>query len=295
MKVYEGLTFAEVYHKALYDVYYKPEYECSPRGQSIKEITNAAFVIEDPIKCLYTNPKRSSQFNYIAAELLWYFAGRNDVGFIKKYAKFWEQIANEKGELNSAYGNLILRRRNTHGISQWQWAYDCLKKDKDSRQSILHFNTPEHQYFDNKDFVCTLSGIFQIRDNKLNFTVEMRSNDIILGTATDISFFCLLQQQMLKLLKEDCYSDLELGTYTHIIHSLHVYERHFQLVEEMLKVPIFEAVSFPEIDNNFIKLDGSMTPEFEMIHDAVSDNEFIETNDEMFNWIVEKTINKCKV
>jgi len=39
-----------------------------------------------------------------------------------------------------------------------------------------------------------------IRDNKLNFSVSMRSNDAILGTPTDVAFFCLLQQQMLKLL-----------------------------------------------------------------------------------------------
>jgi hypothetical protein len=44
---------------------------------------------------LYDNQRRGSQLRYISAEFLWYFLGRNDVEFIKKYASFWETIQNE--------------------------------------------------------------------------------------------------------------------------------------------------------------------------------------------------------
>ena len=73
----------------------------------IFEMMNAALVIEDPSFCLYENERRSSQFKYIAAELVWYFTGRKDTDFITPYAKFWKQIENEDGSVNSAYGNLI--------------------------------------------------------------------------------------------------------------------------------------------------------------------------------------------
>ena len=248
-------TFAECYKDLLQNLLESPEYICSPRGMQINEITNLSFTIENPISCLYTNKRRSSQEKYIAAELIWYFSGRRDLKFIEKYASFWKQVANPDGTLNSAYGYLLFNRRNEHGKTQWQWAYDSLVSDKDTRQAIMHFNTPDHQRDGNKDFVCTLSGNFHIRENKLNLIIDMRSNDAILGTATDVAFFCILQIQMWYLLQE-VYPDLELGTYTHHVHSMHIYERNFELVKEMLNEE-FIPVKIPLMEDDFIDSKGN--------------------------------------
>jgi thymidylate synthase len=285
MKIYQSRGFAEVYEEALYDLIKHPEYTTQPRDMKIKEDCDVALVIEDPLSCLYTNPERSSQFKYIAAELLWYFMGRNDVEYIAKFAKFWESIQNEDGTVNSSYGNLLFSNRNEHGLTQYQWALESLIKDKDSRQAILHFNLPIHQRHGNKDFVCTVYGIFQIRNNKLNFTIHMRSNDVILGLPTDVAFFATLQSQMLKHLKyEGAYSGLELGTYTHIANSFHVYERHFDLVERMIKHK-FEPVSIPKVECNLITTDGSPTSAFSYLFE-VQDRIPAATGDDLFDWIL---------
>jgi thymidylate synthase len=231
MKLYKGNSFAEVYKASLTDLIRNPEYSVSPRGLKINESMNVAHVVENPALCLYENEKRSSQLKYIAAETVYYFSGRRDLDFISRFAPFWNQIANNDKTVNSAYGNLIFNEVGEGGLTQWQWAYNSLIRDKDTRQAILLFNKPNYQYYGNKDFICTLNGVFNIRDNKLNFTVQMRSNDAILGTATDFSFFCLLQMQMLKLLKMDKYPELELGSFTHIANSYHVYERHFKFID----------------------------------------------------------------
>lgn len=287
MRTYKGETFADAYATALNDVLYNPEYITSPRGMKIFEVTNAALVIEDPRYSLYENKRRSSQFKYIAGELIWYFTGRNDTEFITKFAKFWDQIANDDKTVNSAYGNLIFKEENEHLYTQWQWALESLIKDKDSRQAILHFNKPSHQRKGNKDFVCTLNGIFQIRDNKLNFTVDMRSNDLILGTATDVAFFCLLQEQMYQHLRKH-YPNLEMGTYTHISHSLHIYERHFDLVGEMLNND-FEPMSFPEMREFFINPMGYPLDGIKEIEDEImSGTKTIRTKeDPLHNWITD--------
>jgi thymidylate synthase len=285
MRVYKGETFADVYQTALTDVLIRPEYTSSPRGMGIKEVTNAALVIQDPSYPMYENPRRSSQFKYIAAELVWYFTGRNDTEFITKFAKFWDQIDNGNGTVNSAYGNLIFSESNEHYYTQYMWALDSLIKDKDSRQAILHFNKPSHQWNGNKDFVCTLNGIFQIRDNKLNFTVDMRSNDLILGTPTDVAFFCLLQMQMLEHLRT-YYPELKLGTYTHLAHSLHIYERHFDLVGEMI-TKTFDPMSFPKIREFLIDPDGNALDGIKEIENEIlSDSETIRTKDDpLHQWI----------
>jgi len=285
MRIYKGETFAEVYQTALTDVMNEPQYITSPRGMKIKEVTNAALIINDPRYPLYENKRRGSQFKYIAGELVWYYTGRNDTDFITKFAKFWNNIDNGDGTVNSAYGNLIFTEKNKHGLNQYQWAIQSLIKDKDSRQSILHFNKPKHQNINNKDFVCTLNGIFQIRDNKLNFTVDMRSNDLILGTATDVAFFCSLQVQAYNHLRP-YYPNLKLGSYTHIAHSLHIYERHFDLINNMLKES-FEPMSFPEMREFFIDPNGNPLEGIKEIEKEIdSDDGNIRTKDDpLHSWI----------
>ena len=283
MKIFKGKTFADVYRASLKDLLENAEYETSPRGMAIRENTNCSLVIEDPTQCLYTNVRRSSQFKYIAAELLWYFTGRNDLKFIEKYAAFWRQIVNDDGTLNSAYGNLLFSSKNEHGYNQWQWAMQSLINDKDTRQALMTFNRPSYQYDNNKDFICTLNGLFNIRNNKLNLTINMRSNDAILGAPTDIAFFCLLLQQAHQLLKET-YPELELGSYTHIANSYHIYDRHFKLVEDMVKEN-FVPESFAPLGTAFIDIDGYASPELIKIMDAVETSSPYTTNDPLFKWI----------
>ena len=85
--------------------------------------------------------------------------------------------------------------------------------------------------------------------------------DIILGLATDVAFFTVLQQQMLYDLKKygeknniNELKNLKLGRYTHLDHSLHLYERHFELVDEMLKCD-FINVEMPVLDYPLVMFD----------------------------------------
>ena len=288
MVIIQSETFAAVYEELLNELMTEPEYVTQPRDMKINEMCDVALVIENPLSCLYTNPFRSSQFKYIAAEFLWYFMGRNDVEYISKYAKFWESIKNDDDTVNSSYGYLLFNNKNEHGITQYRWALESLAQDKDSRQAVLHFNLPTHQRAGNKDFVCTMYGIFQIRNNRLNFTVSMRSNDVILGLPTDVAFFVTLQSQMLTHLRNYAgYPELEMGTYTHIANSSHIYERHFEIAEKMITRK-FEPIEIPEVSLNLIEIDGSPTPQF--IELFQGQEEPCELGDPLYNWIL-KNVN----
>lgn len=282
MRVYTANDFSEVYSLSLKDLYLNPEYSSSPRGMSIKENLGVTLEILNPLSSLYENSRRGSQLKYIAAETIWYFLGRNDADFISKYASFWKSIQNEDGSVNSAYGNLLFKKINRFGKSQYSWALSCLESDPDSRQAIMHFNLPEHQYRGNKDFVCTMYGVWQIRENLLNLTIHMRSNDAILGTPTDVAFFTLLQQQMLKHLKPT-YPKIKLGKYTHIIDSYHIYDRHFDLVSEMIESD-FTPSYMPKISKCLIKSNGENTSELKIMSEHIGE---FKSNDPLFNWINE--------
>lgn len=293
MRAYKGKSFASVYKDLLKDLIENPEYVCAPRDQKINEILNVTLEIENPMSGLYKNSIRGSQYKYIAAEYVFYFAGRNDLEYIEKYAKFWKNIANPDGTVNSAYGHLLFNTTNEHGMNQWEWALESLKKDKDTRQALMHFNLPTHQHFNNKDFVCTLNGIFHIRENKLDFTLMMRSNDAILGLPTDVAFFCMLHQQMYKHLLET-YPDLVIGKYTHMVNSMHLYERNFEVVNDMLLVE-FREDFIPEIKTNLIDEKGKMTSKMQDVHDAIERNQYIldDESEPALEWIqfnIHKTV-----
>lgn len=283
MRVYKNTTFAAVYEESLRELMTNPEYETRPRDLLVKENTNTVLIVENPLSCLYANDSRSSQKKYISAELLWYFMGRNDVEFIADYAKFWKSIQNLDGTVNSSYGNLLFVEMNEHAQTQYQWAISSLIRDKDSRQAVMHFNLPKHQYHSNKDFVCTMYGNFQIRNNRLNFTISMRSNDVIWGLPTDIAFFAVLQSQALAHLKV-YYPDLELGTYTHIANSFHIYEHHFEPIEKMLSSEL-KPESIPAVNLNLVDETGEKTPELVKFFSDFKNPDLDLLTDPLLNWI----------
>ena len=271
MKVYSKETFAEAYQAMLADLMGPEGQESNPRSSSTKEIVDVCIEIQNPMLSLYKNKIRSSQSKYIAAEFMWYFLGRNDVKFISRYAKFWETIQNPDGTVNSSYGNLLFNTRNEHGFTQYEWALKSLLKDKDSRQAVLHFNLPCHQSLTNKDFVCTMYASFLIRNNKLRMSVKMRSNDVVLGLPTDIAFFTSLQQQTLLHLKEVAYPDLELGSYSHIVDSMHIYSRDFEKVDSMLQHE-FIPFQLPTIKKHLINAASMPSPYLKEIEEDIENN-----------------------
>jgi thymidylate synthase len=255
----------------------------------VKEILNCIIEVEEPNINLFKSEHRSSPEKYIGAELLYYFSGTNKADFIENYASLWKQLKNDKNEVNSAYGYLIFKEENQDQYTQYEWVIESLKKDKDSRQAFMHFNKPRHQYDGNKDQVCTLIALFHIRDNKLNMTLTMRSNDIILGFMTDFVFFNILHQQVYLHIK-DYYPELTMGTYTHISHSMHLYAKHYELVEKMLKSD-FVTSALPLLNTSIINRDGMFrTKYFHVFHSVIKNNKIKveKTDNDVLNWALTK-------
>ena len=287
MKIYREQNVAIAYKKVLDDLLNNPEYIANPRGMEVREIINCIIEIEEPCLNLYQNSVRSSQKRYISSETLWYFSGTNKIDFISNYASMWSKLTNDDGTVNSAYGNLVFKKKNEHGFTQYGWVIESLKRDKDSRQAFMHFNVPEHQFIANKDQVCTLVALFHIRNNKLNMTLNMRSNDVILGFMTDFTFFNLIHQQVYLHMKA-YYPEISMGSYTHTSHSMHLYARHYELVENMLKEE-FNPSALPEMNESIIDEQGNVLEKYKDIFDAVINNTEIpddRTDNDLLNWAI---------
>lgn len=246
MTIIKGDSFAEVYQKAMGMLLTQPEYKTKPRGLEVYECLNVGLHIEDPAKNLfkYDDKNLTLPTGYVKKEMCLYLMASNNASDFAKASSFWNNIKTVDGKINSAYGNLIFNSSLKDGRSQFDWAFDSLKNDKDSRQSFMRFNNTSHQYDGNKDLPCTFVETFHIRKNKLNATVEMRSNDIIKGTTYDIPSFILFQRLMFLKLRE-VYPDLQLGWYEHICSSMHLYSTDFELVEKRIYDNVIQENSYP--------------------------------------------------
>lgn len=232
----------EAYREVLRDVYNNPDYKAAPRGLPIREKVDYTFSIlcptSEPIKTADELRNKVIE-DYTRKEVELYNSGTNKVADFAKASKFWEKLANPDGSINSAYGFLIWKyysctsNFSDRAMTPWEWAKESLEADKDTRQAVMHFALPEHKWHGNKDQVCTLSGNWLIRDNKLNLTIVMRSNDVVKGLTYDLPWFCSLMDKMLQELKV-AYPDLEKGKYTHIVHSIHCYEKDAETILKMI-------------------------------------------------------------
>lgn len=246
MKVYGNIH--DAYLGTLEDVYENYEYRSAPRGLPIREKLDYTFKVLNPVaESLITMDEDRNLVieEYTKKEMDLYNSKTNRVEDFAAASKFWKTIANPDGTINSAYGYLIwgceshgsLTYSSTPGVAPlmtpWQWAKDSLIEDKDTRQAILRFSLPRHQWKGNRDQVCTMHGNFLIRDNKLHLSIVMRSNDMMKGLVYDLPWFVSLINKMINELK-DKYPDLEPGAYTHTVHSMHIYEKDEAAILKML-------------------------------------------------------------
>lgn len=182
-----------------------------------KYIKNVNMTILNPDDNLIHTPWRKWSLSYADLEYRWYLSGNRSVSEIGKHAKIWNQIADENGEVNSNYG--YQWKRN----NQLMYAMNELKRNENSRRScITIYDAKEWQSF-KKDTPCTLNICFDVDDNKLNMTVMMRSNDLVYGFCNDQYCFSSMQSFVADYLK------LPMGTYTHYVLDLHIYERHYKM------------------------------------------------------------------
>jgi thymidylate synthase len=243
MKTYTDIH--QAYLETLKDIYFNYEYRASPRGLPIREKTDYSFRIENPIaEPVVTKDEARNKViaDYTSKEVELYNSCANTAEEFGRASKFWEKLANPDGTVNSAYGYLIWKNKSAGNSvyeplrgnrTPWEWAKMSLVNDKDSRQAIVRFSLPEHQWVGNKDQTCTMHANFLIREDKLNLSVVMRSNDLVLGLVYDLPWFVSLIDRMVEELKPT-YPNLTKGTYTHTVHSLHIYEKNEEMVKKML-------------------------------------------------------------
>lgn len=201
----------------------------APRGFNTLEIEDAVIHIDNIFAALPLGVGRGTVPGIGAVEACQLLGGVSTPETVIAVGPQFKNYAEDNGVFHGAYG------RRTNG--QYEFAIEKLKNDRDTRQAVVTIWNPEHDNQEGKrDYPCTVLHQFRIRDNKLNMSVYMRSNDVWLGAAYDFFQFTRVQLAMCSVLA------IEPGTYAHHVGSLHIYESNFVSAQNLKKAAVVENV-----------------------------------------------------
>lgn len=223
-------TFADVYAEARGLLLNAPI--VSPRGKQTKELVPCVICLRDPRARLAYHSKRQFNLPFAIAEAVCMITGKNDVRLLSYFNPAVAQFSDNEVTFYGAYGPRIKE--------YLPLVVDKLRGDSDSRQAVINiYHSRDGLQSVTKDVPCTIALHFIIRDNKLDLIVYMRSNDLFWGLQYDVFCFTLIQEMIANELK------VGLGRYFHVDTSLHVYDHHFSMLEE---IESMESVPMPPND-----------------------------------------------
>lgn len=233
--------------------------EISPRGMLTKEISPnlVTFDMNRPI-CFH--PERKLSYKFMAAEAYWIISGSMFAEDITPYNKFIGQFSDDQYIFNGNYGVPF--------ANQLEYVVQALITDADTRQAALTIWRPNP--IKSKDYPCTISLVFSIRNNKINTFVKMRSSDGWLGLPYDMFNFTAMTIRVLTRYHESGGLDLSLGNMHMFLVSSHLYERNFEDVAKVLesnqvaqtsKVPDKVLKSWPKFSASLLACRDMIEPE----------------------------------
>jgi len=194
----------------------------APRGLMTMELRPGLLRMTNPKDALPTRIGRPNLSAAVgAAEALQLISGFSYPDLLFEIAPSFRNYTNDVGTFDGAYGPRITRMLEESVIPR-------LMADPDTRQAIATiYDESDALRPTSRDYPCTLSLHFLVRDGKLCLAVTMRSNDIWLGLPYDLFQFTQLQCTVANGL------DLAVGDYTHLANSFHLYERNWKDAEKV--------------------------------------------------------------
>ena len=178
----------------------------------------------------------------VVSELLWFLEGSSDerrlaeilhnsrdsakktIWTANAEADYWKSKAKFPGDLGRVYG---VQWRDFNGVDQITKLVNDLKTNPDSRRHIITaWNPPELDQMALPP--CHVMAQFDVTDGQLSCQLYQRSCDMFLGVPFNIASYSLL----VHIIAREC--GLEVGDFVWTGGDCHIYNNHFDAVEEQL-------------------------------------------------------------
>lgn len=185
------------------------------------------FNLEEGFPLLTTKKLHLKSIIY---ELLWFLKGDTNARYLQENGvRIWNEWADPDGNLGHIYGYQWRSWPGYDGefIDQISEAVETIRHNPDSRRIIVsawnvadlkRMNLPPcHAFFQ-----------FYVADGRLSLQLYQRSADTFLGVPFNIASYALLTMMMAQV------CGLRPGDFIHTLGDAHIYNNHFEQVEEQL-------------------------------------------------------------
>ena len=188
----------------------------------------------------YTNWKNAID------EILWIWQKKsNKVSELNSH--IWDAWANEEGNIGKAYGyQLGAKYKFSHGemdlVDNVLWQLKNTPASRRIMTNIYNFADLTEMGLE----PCAYSMTFNVTGNKLNGILNQRSQDTLTANNWNVVQYSALLMMFAQV------SGLEPGEFIHVISDMHIYDRHVDMVKEMLErepLPAPKVRLNPEIKN----------------------------------------------
>ena len=179
--------------------------------------------IEEPVMVTLKYPTERVLFHqgrdanpiFHCMEGIYLLAGRRDVAFLKQFNSSIGNYSDDGIVFNAAYG---YRMRHHFGRDQLVEVIEKLSSDRNTRQAVVQLWDSEDLLKDTLDRACNTQLIFAVVNDKLNLTVNTRSNDFYWGMAgANAVHFSMLLEFVASAL------DISTGRMYTLTNNLHCY------------------------------------------------------------------------
>lgn len=158
---------------------------------------------------------------------------------------YWGEWQDEAGTIGNSYGKQLRRQKEritddsgTYELNQVDAILHRLEHDPFSRRIMFSYWRPDEVHLKSLQ-ECAYSGQFNVRPNKdgelqLDFLLIQRSVDVLHGLPSNWAGYYALQATLAELL------NFKVGSFTHQMGNVHLYDNQMDLAEELLSEPEYE-------------------------------------------------------
>lgn len=173
----------------------------------------------------------------IVHELLWFLSGSTNVDYLRKNkVTIWDEWAAANGELGPVYGKQWRCWEGPQGrVDQVANVIDGIRKvianpnASEARRLIITAWNPADMPDPRVPTGCHTLVQFNVTDGRLSSQLYQRSADMFLGVPFNIASYALFTHILAKL------TGLGVGDFIHTFGDAHIYDNHFEAVDEQLK------------------------------------------------------------
>ena len=171
---------------------------------------------------------RKTYFKSCIDELLWIWQKKsNNVKDLSSH--IWDSWADENGSIGKAYGyQLSIKHKYPEGeFDQVDRILYDLKHHPESRRIIS--NIYNHSDLSEMNlYPCAYSVTLNVSGKRLNMILNQRSQDMLVANNWNVCQYAVLLHMFAQV------SGLEAGTLLHVIADAHIYDRHVDIVRELI-------------------------------------------------------------